>query len=295
MTQKLAAGTLRGSLFMTLAMGLFAVEDLFIKLAARDMLVAQVLILFGGLGATGFVLLALWRNESPLPRYVWTPHMALRSAFELGGRLFYTLAIALTPLSSASAILQATPLVVTLGAVLFLQEQVGARRWIAMGAGFAGVIMILRPGADSFEPLSIFAVLGMVGFAGRDLATRAAPPVLSNAQLGFAGFLMLIAAGLVLLPFGDALRSPAPEALGAVALAAVIGVAAYSCLTTAMRSGEIGVVAPFRYTRLLFALLLAVIWLGERPDLLTLLGAAVIVGSGLYSLLRDRRVKRRNS
>lgn len=287
MTQ--SQGTLRGSLFMILSMGLFALEDLFIKIAARSLPVSEVLILFGGLGLFGFVLLARMRGEAPIPRAFWTPHMALRSGFELGGRLFYTLAIALTPLSSASAILQATPLAVSLGAVLFLGEQIGPRRWVAMALGFGGVLMVLRPGAASFELFSVFAVLGMIGFAGRDLATRAAPPGLSNAQLGVAGFLCLIAAGLVALPFGGAMVWPDLAPLGAVAIAAVFGIGAYSALTTAMRAGEIGVIAPFRYSRLLFALVLAMGTLGERPDALTLLGAGVIVGSGLYSLLRGSR------
>src|SRR5690606_27088537 len=160
---------LRGALFMTLAMAAFAIEDMGIKAAARDIPLGQAVMMFGGSGLAIYALMARLRREPALHPAVTSPLMLLRSALEVSGRLFYALAIALTPLSSASAILQATPLVVALGAVVFFGETVGWRRWMAMAGGFAGVLMILRPGLDGFEPASIFAVLGTLGFAGRDL------------------------------------------------------------------------------------------------------------------------------
>src|SRR5690606_22731429 len=111
-------------------------------------------------------------GEKAIHPAVSSPLMLTRSACEVAGRLFFALALALTPLSSASAILQATPLVVTLGGVLFFKETVGWQRWLAIAVGFIGVVVIIRPGLDGFQPASIFAVLGTLGFAGRDLATR---------------------------------------------------------------------------------------------------------------------------
>jgi drug/metabolite transporter (DMT)-like permease len=215
----------------------------------------------------------------------------IRACFEVGGRLFYTLAIALTPLSSASAILQATPLVVVAGAALFFGERVGWRRWTAITVGFLGVLIILRPGLEGFSALSVLAVLGLLGFAGRDLATRAAPPALSNLVLGVYGFAMMVPTGAALLAWTGGASLPDMQTGSALAVATLFGVAGYYALTVAMRTGEVSVVTPFRYTRLLFALFLAILFLGEEPDAATLIGSVVIVGSGIYTLLRGRKAR----
>jgi drug/metabolite transporter (DMT)-like permease len=254
--------------------------------------VGQILMIFGAGGMIAFALMVLRRGERVLHPAILTPAILLRCGFEVAGRLFYTLAIALTPLSSASAILQATPLVVVGGAALIFGERVGWRRWLAILAGFAGVLIILRPGLEGFSALSLLAVAGMLGFAGRDLATRAAPPVLSNLQLGVYGFAMMVPTGAVLLALSGGAVLPGPGALRDLAAATVIGVGAYYALTAAMRTGEVSVVTPFRYTRLVFALVLGVLVFAERPDAATLAGSAVIVASGLYTLIRSRRVAR---
>jgi drug/metabolite transporter (DMT)-like permease len=282
---------LRGSLWMVAAMAGFSVEDMFLKSAAASLPVGQILMIFGAGGMLGFALLVARRGERILHPAILSPAILIRCVFEVAGRLFYTLAIALTPLSSASAILQATPLVVVMGAALVFGERVGWRRWTAIAVGFAGVLIILRPGLDGFTPLSLLAVLGMLGFAGRDLATRAAPPVLSNLQLGVYGFAMMVPTGAILLAVSGGAALPSALAAGQLAAATVIGVLAYYALTSAMRMGEVSVVTPFRYTRLVFALILGATVFGERPDAATLLGSAVIVGSGIYTLLRSRRAQ----
>lgn len=276
----------RGSLFMVASMAGFAVEDMFIKSAASAMPVGQVLVLMGLLGVVWFAAMARRAGQPALPAALRSRTMALRSGFELMGRLFYALAIALTPLSVASAILQATPLVVVAGAALIFGEKVGAARWALTVLGFAGVLVILRPGFEGFDALSLLAVVGLLGFAGRDLATRAAPPALSNAQLGVAGFAVLATSGLVILGFQGGPVLPAALPLAKVFAAAVFGILGYSYLTRAMRTGEVSAVTPFRYTRLLFALILGVTVFGERPDATTLLGAAIIVSCGILILTR---------
>lgn len=278
----------RGALFMVMAMAAFALEDMALKAVVRDIPIGQALIMFGVVGTFIFAAIARAQNTPVFHPALLGKTLIIRSGFELSGRLFYALAIVLTPLSSASAILQATPLVVALGAVFVFGEYVGWRRWLAIGIGFCGVLMIIQPGLDSFDPLSILAVLGMIGFAGRDLATRASPVSMSAAQLGVAGFIMLIVAGFILLAISGGAKMPALSSIGYVVLATVVGVAAYSALTRAMRIGEVAVVTPFRYSRLLFALILGVTVFGERPDFWTLLGSAVIVASGLFLLARSQ-------
>ncbi|MFZ9198882.1 MAG: DMT family transporter [Paracoccaceae bacterium] len=276
----------RGSLFMVLAMAGFAVEDMFIKSAAKAMPLGQVLALMGALGVLWFALQSRRVGEPAFPAALRSRTMLVRSSFEMVGRLFYSLAIALTPISVASAILQATPLVVVAGAALIFGERVGLWRWALTALGFAGVLVILRPGLEGFDVMAILAVIGLLGFAGRDLATRAAPPALSNAQLGVAGFAVLGLSGLIILGVqgGPVLPEALPlaKALGA----AGFGILGYSYLTRAMRTGEVSAVTPFRYTRLLFALLVGVMVFGERPDLATLVGSAMIVGCGVLILTR---------
>ncbi|NCO87399.1 MAG: DMT family transporter [Rhodobacterales bacterium] len=292
MTAKLPAqayGNVVGSLFMIASMAGFAVEDVLLKAAARTIPLGEVLLLFGLAGTLGFVLLTLARGERILhPAYLSRP-ILLRSAFEVVGRLFYALAFVLIPLTTATAILQAAPLVVVAGAALFLGEKVGWRRWLAIAVGFCGVMVILRPGTDGFDVLSLLAVAGMLGFVGRDLATRAAPPVLSNMQLGICGFAMLSVAGAILAAYQGGLQVPdAREGLYLLG-ATVFGVSAYYALTVAMRSGDVGTITPWRYTRLVFAMALAALVFGEDPDALTLIGSAIVVASGVFTLLRGRR------
>ena len=242
---------------MVAAMAGFAVEDVFLKFAARSVPVGQILIIFGAGGMLAFAALTKLRGARVFHPAILTKAILIRAVFEVMGRLFYTLAIAFTPLSSASAILQATPLVVVAGAALIFGERVGWRRWTAILAGFVGVLIILRPGLEGFTVASLLAVAGTIGFAGRDLATRAAPPVLSNLQLGVYGFAMMVPTGAVLLMFFGEAVVPDLAASGQLLAATVVGVAGYYALTAAMRMGDVGVIAPFRYTRLVFALILS--------------------------------------
>lgn len=274
---------------MVAAMAGFAIEDMFLKSAAQTLPVGEILILFGGAGMLVFAALAKQRGERVLHPAILTPVILIRALFEVTGRLFYTLAIALTPLSNASAILQATPLVVIAGAALVFGERVGWRRWTAVLVGFIGVLIILRPGLEGFTPLTLLAVIGTIGFAGRDLATRAAPPVLSNFQLGVYGFAMMVPAGAALLGFSGGAQVPDGYSAADLICATAIGVSAYYALTRAMRTGDVSVVTPFRYTRLIFAMILGMAVFAERPDLMTIAGSVLIVASGVYALLRSRR------
>jgi drug/metabolite transporter (DMT)-like permease len=282
---------LRGATFMVASMAGFAVEDVFLKSAAREMPLGQVILIVGLCGALVFALMARSRGEAVFPRVMASRPMLIRSGFEVSGRLFYSLAIALTPLSTTSAILQATPLFVVAAAAILFGEQVGWRRWSAVFVGFVGVLIILRPGVEGFSLMSLLAVAGMIGFAGRDLATRAAPKVLSNRQLGIAGFTMLALAGAIVLAYTGGAVVPGAWGLALLAGNTVFAVLGYHALTSAMRTGEVGFVTPFRYTRLVFAMILAVVIFGERPDMFTLLGSALIVASGIYTLIRGNRRK----
>ena len=284
---------LRGAGLMVLAMLLFALEDMLIKLMANVLPIGQIVGMLGAGSAFLLACLLVQQKQRLFTRQILTPAIMLRAFGELIRTIGFVTAIALIPLSTASAILQATPLFVTLGAALFLQESVGWRRWTAILVGFFGVLLIIRPGFEGFTWESLFALQGVVGLGLRDLATRRVPSTTSSLQLSFWAFLVLIpASGFMIWANGEVMTAPDGITTVYFTIALLIGICAYYSIVAAMRSGEISFVSPFRYSRILFALVIGVSVFGERPDSLTLMGAAVIVGSGLYTLWREQRLKR---
>lgn len=286
---------LRGATLMVLAMLGFAVEDMLIKQMAGAMPVGQVIFVLGLAGAIIFGGLAKAYGDKLFSPDTRTPALLFRNGAEVFGTLGFVSAIALTPISTASAILQATPLVVTLGAALFLQESVGWRRWVAIAVGLFGVLLIIRPGAESFDAKSLLAVMGVVGLAARDLATRRIDAGTSSRVITFYAFAVSLVTGLILMALGVTGDRPVvPSTTDSLRLiaAVVVGIGAYYMIVMATRIGEMSVIAPFRYSRLVFALIIGVVAFEERPDALTLIGAMIIVVSGIYTLWREQRLRR---
>lgn len=209
---------------MIAAMAAFAVEDALVKAVSDFLPVGQILTIFGLGGGLIFAAIAHRQGDALMTPDVVSPAMQIRVFFEIMGRLFYVLALALIPLSTATVILQATPLVVVASAAVIFGERVGWRRWTAIGLGLMGVLIILRPGTEGFSALSLLALIGMLGFAGRDLASRAAPRNLSTAILGLYGFLALAVAGL-LFSWWQAEAFRLPGLWAALLLAAIILIA----------------------------------------------------------------------
>ena len=280
---------LRGSLFMIAAMAAFAVEDALFKSVTRTLSPGLSTLLFGLSGLTLFAAWARLAGERVFVPEMRRPRLMIRSGIEIAGRLFFALALAYAPLATTSAILQATPLVVIAGAALFFGTRVRPARWVAVLLGFVGVLMVIRPTPAGFDATALFAVAATFGFAGRDLATRASPPNVTARQLGVLGFLVVTAAGLILLAWDpEPLRLPTLSEALRLGLTGLVGVTAYQSLTQAMRTGEVAVVTPFRYSRLLFALLFAVLLFGERIDGWSIAGMVLIVGTGVFALLPRR-------
>lgn len=278
---------LKGILFMILAMAGFACEDLFIKMLSENLPISEIIIILGFSGSIIFLIIGLLTKAPIFHQGLLTTPVIIRTLCELFGALFFVLAIALTPLSSASAIIQVMPLLVTIGAAIFFKEKVGWRRWTAVFVGFIGVLLILRPGFGSFMPASIFALLGATFLAGRDLATRAIEVKLPSVTISLYAFLAFGVSGIMLIPFSSEMLVPSSKDILFFAGASAFGVIAYYSIVIAARTGEMSVISPFRYSRLVFAMLLSIIVLSERPDMLTLLGAAITVASGVYTFVRE--------
>ncbi|MDF2139929.1 DMT family transporter [Paenirhodobacter sp. CAU 1674] len=283
---------LRGSILMVVAMAGFALEDMFVKSLSTRLAVGEVLALLGAGGTVIFAALALWRRDRLFSGDLFSRPVIVRNLGELVGTLAFVSAIAFTPLAQASAILQATPLAVTLGAALFLGEKVGWRRWSAIVIGFIGVMIVIRPGTEGFSVLSLLAVVAVIGLAVRDVATRRVPKTIASMQLATYGFATIIPAGLLMTALDPAgFVPPSPLDLAQIAGALLFGTGGYYALIAAMRLGEVSVITPFRYTRLIFALIIGWAVFSESVDRYTLIGGAVIVGSGLYTLWRQARLR----
>ena len=282
---------IRGILFMILAMAGFALEDLFIKLLSSRVPVSQILIILGFSGTAVLLIIAFLTHAPILHRDLLNRPIIVRTFCELFAALFFTSAIALTPLSSVASILMTTPLIVTTGASIFFGEKIGWRRWTAIIIGFFGVLLILRPGFESFMPASLLAVIATIFLAVRDLATRTMKFEISTTTVSIYAFLAMGISGFIAMPFFSAMVIPSSIEIVYLISATFVGVIGYYAIVLATRNGDVSVISPFRYSRLVFAMLLSIIILSERPDLLTLSGASIIVISGIYTFIREGRLK----
>ena len=283
---------LKGMAWMVLAMLAFAITDMFIILIARELPLGQILFLFGIGGAMIFGIWAKLQGHRWFSPVLLMRPVMLRNAAEVLATVTFVAALSLIPLSTLSAVIQANPLLVTLGAAIFLGEKVGWRRWTAIFVGLIGVLIILRPGSQAFDPYILIAVLAAIGLSLRDLATRPVPRHVPTTLLSSYSFTAVSLAGLAMMPFGGGAVMPGPLVAGFVVAGIASSMVAYFAITSAMRVGDIAVVTPFRYTRLVFAFFIALVVFGEELDAMTLLGVTIVVATGLYSLWRETQGRR---
>lgn len=279
-------------LLMTLAMGMFATADALIKVVSGAISPGQIIFLMGIGGTYAFGCMIRRNRERFFPREAFGRIPVLRLSGEVVGAIGFVSALTLGNLAIVSSVLQAAPLAVIAGAALFLGETVGIRRWLAVLVGFAGVLLIIQPCMEGFNFATVLAFVGMLGLSTRDLATRGAPKSLSNRQLAFHGFTVLIPTGLVMMKATTGWQNmSATEWLTMVGVIA-FAVGAYYAVTAAMRLGEISFVTPFRYSRIVFAILFGYFAFAEPIDSLSALGICIVIASGLYSMWRENRHRR---
>ena len=275
---------------MMMSMACFAVEDTFIKLLSARLPATQILFSIGFGGALITLVLAIVLNVNLADKILLNKHVISRTIADLFGSLSFTSAMVLIPMSLLASILQATPLFVTLGAAILLGEKVGWRRWSAIFIGFLGVIIILQPGYGSFQLASLLGLAAVLCLALRDVVTRDMATEIPTLTVTFYACLAMGSAGFIAYPFfGPPIMPTTYEAIILIC-AAIIGLTGYFLLVLATRKGDVSVIAPFRYSRLLFSLSLASLILGEKLTLPILLGGSLVVSSGIYTFGRERRV-----
>ena len=274
---------------MLAAVAGFIFNDTAAKLASAELATGQIIFLRGLIASPLIIVLAWWQSALLQVRHLRHKWVLWRTAGEVAATALYLTALFNMPIANATAILQTVPLATVAGAALILGERVGIRRWSAVLIGFAGVLLIVRPGSDGFNIWSLFALAAVGAILLRDLSSRVLPagtPVLGIASLSAVAVTGL---GAVMVTFGE-WRPVSALALFYLAISAVFLLAAYSFILMAMRAGEVSLVAPFRYTILLWAIVIQIIVFGVWPDAPMLAGSAILVAMGLYTLYRERLV-----
>ena len=279
---------LQGSILMTASMAAFTLNDTCMKLLGGDLPFFQTLFL-RSVGVTVLLIAAaLVTGAFRLPDDPRDRRLILiRSGAEIVAALAFISALFHMPIANITAIIQALPLTVTLGAALVLKEPVGWRRFTAIEIGLMGVLLIVRPGGEGFTGWSAMALLAVAGVTVRDLAARRLSkdvPTMTVALAAAIGVGLTAGAGAAVTEWRPLTGTDWLRLAGAVIF--VFGGYVFSVM--AMRVGEIGAVAPFRYTSLLVALVVGLTVFGEWPDGLTLIGSAIVVATGLFTLVRER-------
>ncbi|RCW88078.1 DMT family transporter [Paracoccus lutimaris] len=282
---------LRGTVLMVLSMATFTCNDALIKA------VTQTLPLYESVAIRGAAVLVMMMVVAQVQQGGVRLAVAradlgpliLRTVADIVSTVLYLLALRKMALADLSAIMQALPLAVTLAAALVFRERLGWRRLSAIGVGFAGVILILRPGTGAFDIWSAVALAAMGLIVVRDIATRQFSVGTGSSTIAFYAALTVMLSGVV-LGAGEDWRQPSIREFALLMLAAVFLTVGYITAVATMRVGEVSFVAPFRYTSLVWAIVLGLLVFGEWPDMWTWTGSALVVGAGIYTILREGKL-----
>lgn len=279
----------QGAIYMSAAMAGFSCSDALSKSVIGAMNAGQIMCI-RGLFTSVFVYIIAYRMGALRPwRIILHPAVIIRVVCEILAAVTYITALGMMPIANASAILQSLPLLVALGAALFFGEPVGWRRWSAIVVGLIGVMIIIRPGAEGFTMAALLCVASVLVTAGRDLATRSVPPEIPSLMITVVTALAVTIFGALLTPALGGWSPVSATSLSHILLAAILVLIGYQTVIMAMRTGEISFVAPFRYTGLIFSALLGLVFFAEYPDSWTLIGAAIVIASGLYTFYREAK------
>jgi drug/metabolite transporter (DMT)-like permease len=272
---------------MIAAMGCLTLTDMLIKITSKTLPIGQVMVIYG-IGALVVFRALLHIKREPIQLSLLTnPAVFWRNVGDLIAMNSMFLALVYVPLSTIGAVIQAVPILVTAAAALFLRETVGMRRILAIFIGFLGTLLIIQPSAASFNIATILVLVAAVGMALRDIATKLVRESYSSLLLSFYSCFLFIFSGSVLLVINGV--PSVPDFSNFIALAAMIvtGCMGFFFMTEAVRLGEMSVVSPFRYTRLLFSMLAGILILGEQVNTIMLIGSSLTILSGLYIWHRE--------
>ncbi len=265
----------------------FVVNDAIVKHVSEGMPSAQLIFLRGALASLLVLGMACALGVRRQLRHALHPRVASRAAVDACATVMYLLSLFHLPLGNATAINLAAPLFMVVFAVWFLKERPGAARWLAVAVGFAGVLCVVQPRSDGFNAWALLCLAGTLFHATRDLLTRRIDPAIPSivVTLSTAVAVTLLSGAMSL---AQGWQPFAPVQLAWLAAASVFLVAGYFLIIQCMRQGEVSLTAPFRYSALLFAVVLGYLVWGDVPNAWAWCGIALLVGSGLY-VVHDQR------
>lgn len=285
------SSNVRSMLLMVFAMGVFVLNDTLTKTVSAHLPTGQIIAIRGVIASA--IMLAVVAIGPGLQRvarvYSWP--LMVRNLSEVVAVMLFLSALFRLPIANVTAILQLLPLAMTAAAALFLKEQVGWRRWTAAVVGLVGVLFIIRPGTADFSWWYVAALVSVIFITARDLATRFIAAETPTSIVTLLTAMFVTGAGCLLGATTETWLMPAWGDLARLGCAALLVLVGYYTLIEAWRGGEVSATAPLRYTVVLWAMLFGYLMLGEVPSGWTLLGSAIVVGAGLYTLFRERRVK----
>ena len=275
--------TILGVLFFTLV-------DMFVKLLSRELPIGEILIVFGsGTGVLFWIMMKRAREAIFDLKFLHKATL-MRCGGEMIGAIAFVTALAHTPLSVVTAIMQTAPLILTIMAAIFLREEIGHTRIAAIVVGFAGVIIIVRPSISGFDIFAVVTLIGVIGLATRDISARVLPENITLWGLSFYGSLSVALAGLSLMFFTGGWAVPTSEALIYCSGLVVSGAIGLWCIASSMRMADVSAISPFRYTRVVFGMAAGVIIFDEKIDSFTVIGSVIIISAGLYSWFYERKI-----
>ena len=283
----------KGIVLMLFSMACFALGDTFVKTSGSFLSPAQIMFFLISGGLILFALIAVAKGENLKEPRAFAPVLLLRYCTEMIGLLGMIMALTSVPLSIVGAVTQASPILVAVGAVIFLRETVSWRRWSSIAIGFCGVVLVIQPWGESLDYAVLWAVLALVGFSVRDLVTRLTPPDIASASLATFTMVAALPFTAVWVLFTGWECFPAEINCIIVGCMVILGSVGYLLLITSLRLGELSAIMPFRYSRIVFLLIFGVLFFGESPSLSMLLGSALVIVSGIYLMWREHVVKQR--
>lgn len=281
-----------GILSMLLAMASFSCGDALMKLSSAAIPTGELVWLRASCIAVLTVLYAVLTGAFRDAWRLLSPPMLLRAIGDVGGAISFQSALARMTLADLVAIIQVNPLLVTAASAVFLSERVGWRRWTAAGVGLLGVLLIIRPGTSAFTWWSILAIVSVLFSTLRDVSTKCIDRAMPAVLIIFVSSVTVGIGALGLAPFEEWVW-PDALLLLEVAGAAVFSLTGHAFIIAAVRKGDLSAVAPFRYSIVIWALILGFAIWGDLPDGLTLTGMVIVIGAGIYTFHRELIVRRR--
>lgn len=282
----------RGALFMVISQVAFILNDTLVKLSSADLGAGQIMAVRGVFASVMIIALTWYFGLLRPLKMAFHPLLVLRVVSEMAATITYLIALAHLPIANVSAVFQSLPLVITMGAALFLDEIVGVRRWSAIAIGFIGILLIVRPGIEGFSMYSIYVLVCVLFCAVRDLTTRYVPDEMPTMFVSMITSISVTVCGFAIIPATGGWQPVSGTVLVMLVASAAMVLTGYQFIIKSVRVGDVSFVAPFRYSNLVWAIIVGIFIFGDIPDLFTIIGSVIIVASGVYSVYRERVVDR---